>query len=201
MTMKRLSRMQWILISGAAIIAAYTGFAYTQSKKLDRPSYEVVKRDGSFEIRDYGERLWAEVSVSQAEYSTMSREGFRPLARYIFGGNQSQTSMAMTAPVSLIMEQTDPRMRFFMSDKGRAADLPKPLQEGIRLIEEPAQRYAVLSYGGLLSQERNMEYGQKLKTWCDAEGLEIEGPLEVYGYNAPYEVIRHNEVAYPIARR
>ena len=35
----RLTRMQWILISGAAIIAAYTGFAYTQSKKLDRPSY------------------------------------------------------------------------------------------------------------------------------------------------------------------
>ncbi|MDA0363966.1 MAG: heme-binding protein [Bacteroidetes bacterium] len=197
----RLTRMQWILISGAAIIAAYTGFAYTQSKKLDRPSYEVVKRDGSFEIRDYGARLWAEVSVSQAEYGAMSREGFRPLARYIFGGNESQTSMAMTAPVSLIMEETDPRMRFFMSDKGRAADLPKPLQEGIRFIEEPAQRYAVLSYGGLLSQERNMEFGQKLKAWCDAEGLVIEGPLEVYGYNAPYEVIRHNEVAFPIGRR
>ncbi|MFM1884363.1 MAG: hypothetical protein RL168_547, partial [Bacteroidota bacterium] len=28
----------------------------------------------------------------------------------------------------------------------------------------------------------------------------ISGPVEVYGYNSPWEVIRRNEVAYPIQR-
>ncbi|MDG1252679.1 MAG: heme-binding protein [Schleiferiaceae bacterium] len=197
--MKRLSRMQWIILGGIALIAGYTGFAQQQSKKLDRPKYSLVEKDGRMEIRDYGARLWAEVAVSEADYSSM-RQGFSPLARYIFGGNESKTSMEMTAPVSLIMEESAPRMRFFMSDDGRASELPAPLQKDIRFIEESPQRYAVLSFGGLLSQEKNMKNGQELKAWCDQNGWLIEGPMEVYGYNAPFEVIRHNEVAYPVRR-
>jgi hypothetical protein len=39
---------------------------------------------------------------------------------------------------------------------------------------------------------------KSLKDWCDDNKFTIIGPLEVFGYNAPYEVIKTNEVAFPI---
>ena len=69
----------------------------------EEPTFTVERRIGSpsgdVEIRRYGSRIAAETTID-ADEEAARNEGFRRLARYIFGGNQGKTKIAMTAPVT-----------------------------------------------------------------------------------------------------
>ncbi|MBX9745519.1 MAG: heme-binding protein, partial [Hyphomonadaceae bacterium] len=66
---------------------------------VEEPLWILVHRDGPFEIRDYAATVIAETEVS-GERGSAINEGFRRLARFIFGGNELSRSIAMTAPVA-----------------------------------------------------------------------------------------------------
>lgn len=53
-----------------------------------QPSYELEQRIGDLEIRVYGAHWVAETTVSDASWEQALNEGFRRLARYIFGENR-----------------------------------------------------------------------------------------------------------------
>ncbi len=65
----------------------------------EEPSFTVERRLGDVEIRRYGSRIAAETTI-EANEEAARNEGFRRLARYIFGGNKGSTKIAMTAPVA-----------------------------------------------------------------------------------------------------
>lgn len=65
----------------------------------EEPPYTVARRVGEVEIRRYGSRIAAETTV-EADEEPARNEGFRRLARYIFGGNTGSSTIAMTAPVA-----------------------------------------------------------------------------------------------------
>ena len=64
------------------------------------PAFEVIRHDGSFEVRRYDGYLTANVRVRAAGYSDAVNVGFNPLADYIFGNNHESSRIAMTVPVS-----------------------------------------------------------------------------------------------------
>ena len=66
---------------------------------VEEPGFETVVSDGAFEVRDYPSLIVAEVTVS-GEQREAANAGFRLLAAYIFGGNTTKASIAMTAPVA-----------------------------------------------------------------------------------------------------
>ena len=66
----------------------------------ETPAYEVVRHDGTFELRRYGGHLIANVHVTASSYGQASSAGFNPLADYIFGNNHAANRIAMTVPVS-----------------------------------------------------------------------------------------------------
>ena len=66
--------------------------------RVEQPDYKVEKQDGSIEIRSYGPMIAAE-AVVQGERKFAINEGFRLIAGYIFGKNEPQAKIAMTAPV------------------------------------------------------------------------------------------------------
>lgn len=72
------------------------------SDKYEQPQYKVIEKIDAIEIREYQPMLMAEVDV-EGDRSSATNTGFRVLAGYIFGGNTSRTSIAMTSPVT----QTD----------------------------------------------------------------------------------------------
>jgi hypothetical protein len=72
---------------------------------VESPAYEVLRRDGSMELRRYHEYLIASVNVHADGYNQAAYAGFNPLADYIFGNNTAAGSIAMTAPVTASRSQ------------------------------------------------------------------------------------------------
>lgn len=63
-------------------------------------AYEVLRREGSLELRSYPQYLTASVRVRAGGYNQATYAGFSPLADYIFGNNAAAGSISMTAPVT-----------------------------------------------------------------------------------------------------
>jgi hypothetical protein len=66
---------------------------------IETPRFNIVQKDGKFEIREYQEYINASVEI-ESDYKSAINEGFRILADYIFGNNRAKTSISMTAPVT-----------------------------------------------------------------------------------------------------
>ena len=65
---------------------------------IETPEYNLLDSEGRFELREYKPFLVAKTTVEN-DYKEATVAGFRKIANYIFGGNKSQLSIAMTAPV------------------------------------------------------------------------------------------------------
>jgi hypothetical protein len=72
---------------------------------IEEPAFKVVSKSGSFEVRQYAPMMVAETLV-EGDMDEASNRGFRRIADYIFGNNQSAqggnaAKIAMTAPVTV----------------------------------------------------------------------------------------------------
>ena len=67
---------------------------------VESPEYEVLRREGSLELRRYLPYLTASVKVRSAGYNEAAYASFGLLADYIFGNNVDAGSIPMTAPVT-----------------------------------------------------------------------------------------------------
>ena len=137
--------------------------------------------------------------------------GFRRLAGYIFGDNQSQAKIAMTAPVAQSREtiaMTAPVaqardasgryvVRFFMPATATLVTLPKPNDRQVTLVEVPPQRFAVLRFTGFAGPESVAEEKQRLLAALKSSNLSLIGEPVSWFYDPPWTIpfLRRNEVA------
>ena len=181
----------------------------------EEPAFTVERRIGSaggeVEIRRYGPRIAAETTID-ADEEAARNEGFRRLARYIFGGNQGSTKIAMTAPVVQEKGQkiamTAPVaaqrggtgrwvIRFFMPSEHTLDTLPAPNDERVHLITVPGERVAVLRFSGIASSAAvAARTDELLKTLRDND-IEAVGEPLTWFYDPPWTIPfrRRNEVA------
>ena len=68
------------------------------TETLKTPEYNLIETHGRIEIREYSEYVIAKTSISQNNLDS-DNNMFRVLAGYIFGGNENNQSIPMTAPV------------------------------------------------------------------------------------------------------
>lgn len=182
----------------------------------EEPKFELVLKDGDFEVRDYAPTVVAEVTVSGSQ-GQASNQGFRILAGYIFGGNTRQQSIAMTspvaqrqasekiamtAPVTQTAEGAGWIVRFTMPSEYTLNTLPRPDDQRISLREEPGQRIAVVRFSGIANARSAERHGRDLDAQLQARGLRRTGPTSLAQYDAPWTpwFMRRNEVMAPIAR-
>lgn len=185
----------------------------------ETPQYNVIQKNGDFEIRHYAPRIIAEVSVS-GDLDTATREGFRTLASFIFGNNRAPNlstvtlvpeepiKIAMTAPVTVepvggnqtFTDTRDWRVEFTMPNQYTIATLPKPNDASIRIRTLPPQNYAAVRYSGLNTAHRINQETHRLLDWIQAEGLFVLGSPELARYNPPWTLpmFRRNEILVPI---
>ena len=177
-------------------------------RTVEEPPYRVLRQVGPVEIRSYGPRLAAEAVVGGSEIDARSA-GFRQVAAYIFGGNHSRASIAMTAPVaqsSQSVAMTAPvdqmrdadgvwHVRFYMPASYTLATLPVPNDPGIHIVEVPAQTVAVLRYTGIPTEAAVRDATARLLAALQAGGVQTVGAPFSWFYDPPWTIppFRRNE--------
>lgn len=169
--------------------------------KVPEPAFQrlAILRDG-VEIREYPALVVAKTGLSQRSLGGAANEGFRRVARYLFGGNEHSESMAMTAPVVMDMGE-QPSLYFYMPFDRRQADLPATSDSAISLQTVPARKLGVMRFGGYATNRDLERYGNRLRNILESEGWSVQGSLLYMGYNAPWTLLgRRNEVAFEVRR-
>jgi hypothetical protein len=190
------------MLAGCSVVGIRSG--------TEEPAYTVVRTRPGLEIRQYGARLAAETVVPGAEVAARS-EGFRRIAGFIFGGNQSETKIAMTAPVATAPSQniamTAPvaqtqtpegwRVRFFMPSEYTLQTLPKPNDTRVKIVTVPAETYAVYRYSGLISPQGTARAHTELTRLLATSGYTPHGEIVDWFYDPPWTLppLRRNEAA------
>jgi hypothetical protein len=210
---------------GLALLGASAGIALVrwQLPRLftEQAPYELERRIGPLEVRAYGPEMRAETVVESTRWHDGLDEGFRRLARYIFGDNDVAVhfhvgipvarvarrparargeTMAMTSPVLSTVGAADAleqhTVAFVLPRDHDPRTLPTPRDPRIRLCPIPARHVAVLRfrgrYGGSLPGEKADELRRRLR---DA-GLAPRGEVSFAGYDPPTTIpwLRRNEV-------
>jgi hypothetical protein len=182
----------------------------------EEPTYRVLAHVGAAEIREYGPRLAAETVVQGSEEASRSA-GFRRLAGYIFGANQTNSKIAMTAPVvqqgdkSEKIAMTAPvsqhreadgawRIRFFMPAQYTLATLPKPTNPAVHIVAVPPERYAVYRFSGRATPGAVAAAQQTLVKTLQSGGWQPVGDAAVWLYDPPWTLppLRRNEAVVPV---
>ena len=170
-------------------------FTLMASNKTEKQPYTVVKKEKDFEIRFYPAATLATVMTTASSYKDVASPGFRKLAGYIFGGNQGNQKIAMTAPVVMNMGDSA-TMYFVMPKQYQKEQLPTPNSPNVRIVEEAPKTLAVIKYGGFSSDKEIKRYCKKLEETLTQNHIQWKGGFMYMGYNAPWDVVnRRNEVA------
>ena len=181
-----------LLVLLFAVVGALFAF---KSDGIEMPAYRVVKKYGDIELREYPAMIVAQTQLMQSSNQEKMSNGFRTIAGYIFGGNERNQKIAMTAPVVMKMGDTA-SMYFMMPKKYSSNQLPKPNSTKVEIVEEQARVLAVIRYSGFSSEKKIEKYKNKLAAIVSKNNLKVTGPYMYMGYNAPWDVInRRNEIA------
>lgn len=217
--------MKWIAaIIGVVILVAAVGVAVLGGGTVayDSPTYRVIETLGDIEIREYEPYLVAETSVNGGLESA-GNQGFRILAKYIFGDNRGSQKIAMTAPVSQAKAEgtkiamTAPvtqkkegdryTVQFMMPSEYSLEQLPEPNDSRIGLREIPARRFAAIRYSGTWSKRNYQKNLDLLFGTLREAGYEPSGEPIWARYDAPFKpwFLRRNEILTafeaPVAQR
>ena len=162
---------------------------------IEEPEYEELADTPDYEIRRYEPYVVAEVDV-QGE--SADSQGFRTLAGYIFGDNQSSEKMAMTAPVESREADAQDAVTyaFVMESKYTLETLPTPNNERIRIREKPARVVAVRRFSGRWTEKNMAKHERALLESLATDGITASGVVELARYNGPFTpwFLRRNEL-------
>ena len=165
------------------------------SGKTEEQKYTVVSSNEEFEIRFYPSATLATVYSTANTYREISSPGFRTLAGYIFGGNESETQISMTSPVHMNISGDHSSMSFVMPSSYNPDNLPKPDNSRV-IIEKTKEEYvAVVKFSGYASDDAIKKQSEKLRKLLTENDIEFYGNFRYLGYSPPYQFIkRRNEV-------
>jgi hypothetical protein len=181
---------------------------------IERPHYSVEFSEKPCEVRDYAPTIVASVQVTGSREDAVSA-GFRILAAYIFGDNQTQGKIAMTAPVTQSasqeiamtapVEQSMTRsgwdVRFTMPAAYTLGKLPKPRDARVHLLAVPGRRAAAITFSGFWSDSNLQSHRAQLQDFIRRHQLAaVSTPVYAF-YDPPWTpwFWRTNEVLIEVA--
>ena len=164
---------------------------------IETPNFKLIKKEGEFEIREYEPMIIAMTKVKSG-YREASSTGFRRIANYIFGGNQKQMEIKMTAPVITDVPNVKGMydILFVMPSQHKFDDLPIPDDDNVELKVKELGKTAVIQFGGWATESRATHYKEKLEQFIETSGYEINSDYMVAQYNSPWALppFRRNEI-------
>jgi len=185
-----------MLITIFLLILAFIIFqSFLAYSNIEKQKYRVIKKEKEYEIRFYPPAIFATTKLSAKSYRELGSSGFRKIAGYIFGDNETATKIAMTAPVHMDISERGSSMSFVMPSEYTLDKLPRPVDTRIELHESPAVYMAAIKFGGFANDQKIKQYSDQLLGLLALKGVKIAGNPTYLGYNAPYELVgRKNEI-------
>jgi len=192
-------------------IAIYiVAFSQETLMAIEEAKYEVLQKFGAIEIRRYQPQVVAETTV-EGDFDQVGNTAFRRLFNYISGGNRTQQSIAMTAPVGQQPKEEKIAMTapvgqqksgdryvvsFMMPSSYTLETLPEPTDPNVTLRAIPAHTAAAIRYSGTWSQKRYQAHYEKLLTFIEQQGYVAKGEPVWARYNPPFTpwFLRRNEI-------
>lgn len=165
------------------------------TNRIEKQKYRVVKKERDFEIRYYPSAIFATIRSSAKSYRELSSSGFRKIAGYIFGNNESGSKIAMTSPVHMDINNRESSMSFVMPSEFEIEKLPRPADQSVEIHQSPAEYTAAIEFGGYANDEKIQAYANQLIQALNKKGIKAIGNVRYLGYNPPYQFVgRKNEV-------
>lgn len=190
-----MSRLSYFLSVTLVLFIMCQFFMAYRTAKIESPKYKVVRQYDDFEVRQYGSMILAQTEIKTDSYENSSKSGFKTVAGYIFGGNDENKKIAMTAPVIMDLGE-ETKMSFVMPVEHSLESLPEPNSKNVELLKVAPKQFAVLTFSGYADDSKITKYSKKLIKSIRAEGIQTKGNVQFMGYNAPWQVFgRKNEVA------
>jgi uncharacterized protein YxeA len=184
-----------LIILATIIIVLIASQIYFSMAKTETQPYNVVKTDDFFEIRLYPPATMATIAMNAKTYKELSSSGFKKLASYIFGGNKTNTKMAMTTPVHMDINGNQSSMSFVMPANYIKENLPQPDDTAVKIKTSPEEYVAAIQFGGYANDEEIKKYAAQLESALKTSGIEFFGNFRYLGYSAPYQFLaRKNEI-------
>ena len=193
---------------------------------IEKPAHTVLKSVEAggkrMELREYAPYILAETVVDAESLKAASSEGFRRLAGYIFGGNQGQRKIEMTAPVTQaaapVGEKTGEKIAMtapvtqsataagrwrvsFMMPRAFTLDtLPVPNDERVKFEVLPGEKRAAVRFDGFSTDSNLGRHRALLEAWVQQQGLKPSGAFVSAFYNDPFTLPwnRRNEWWVPV---
>ena len=207
---------QYIGLAGFTLLTVSSLLVAKSTLAVEKAKYTVLEKDDSFEIRQYEAQIVAETFV-EGDLEEVGNEGFRRLYAYISGENTKKQSISMTAPVGqqagsekiamtapVRQEKKDNRWRitFLMPAEYTLKMLPEPIDERVKLAEEPGRLMAAVKYSGTWSEEGYEKNKALLEEYLRMRGLTNAGAAVWARYDPPFMpwFLRRNEVLIPVER-
>ncbi|QDV69284.1 SOUL heme-binding protein [Rosistilla carotiformis] len=179
---------------GLAVLLAALFLAGKGRADYETAAYDVVEKEGEFEIRDYPELVLASTAMG----ASGGNGSFMRLFGYISGSNQAKQKVSMTTPVFMqpSVEQDAGMMSFVVPKQVAEDGTPAPSRQDVNITKRPAGRFAVIRFAGRMNDTMREEAEQKLRGWIEAKGLKAGDSMEYASYDPPFTPapLRRNEV-------
>ena len=192
---------KFLWISLAVVVVAGIGLLIVSftSKNIETTKYKVIKTYDEVEVRLYPKMVVAKTNLADKSFDNQGSNGFRTIAGYIFGGNEKNEKIAMTAPV--VMNMGDSASMYFVMPKSyEKEELPTPNSKNVQIVEVAEKTLAVITYGGFSSDEKIEKHRKQLEQILQKNKIQTKGAYMYMGYNAPWDIINSkNEVAIELA--
>jgi len=179
---------------------------------IEQPSYTVLKDYGDgIEMRQYAAYIIAETEISAANADQAGNLAFKRLGGFIFGGNRSKQSLAMTAPVSQAKSEkiamTAPVSQArknegvwlvsFVMPKGYTLEtLPVPDDPKVYFKTVPARKVLAIRFSGRWTDASFNQHETELLAALKTHDLKSTGSTWTARYDPPFMpgFMRRNEV-------
>lgn len=190
-----MKKMVIILVSIIVTLLLIQFVMARSTGNIEKQSYQVIRKESGFEIRYYPPATFATIRSSAKNYRELASSGFRKIAGYIFGNNESSSKIAMTSPVHMDISEEGSSMSFVMPSEYDIKKLPRPNDSNVELHETPGEYAAAISFGGFANDASIKKNADQLNSLLLEKGIKPIGHFRYLGYNPPYQIIaRKNEV-------
>lgn len=195
---KDIVKMKVIKIIGFLMLGLFVfiqSYMTMATNRTEQQKYSIVRKYKDFEIRFYPSATFATITSNAKSYKDLSGNGFRKLAGYIFGDNESKTQISMTAPVHMDVNDILSSMSFVMPSDYNISNLPKPGNSNVIIKTTKDEYIAALRFGGFANDKNLAYHSEKLRMILLAEGIRTYGNYRNLGYNPPFQLFgRRNEI-------